>query len=252
MQIKRWFLNNSLRNYQYLLYDKQHAIVVDPLKADIFAEFIQQHNLQLDAILITHKHGDHIAGVKKLLEIYPDAKIYAYTDNDLFKPDVYIKDGDYIDLGFTSCKAMYTPGHISDHISFLFEKERALFCGDALFNAGVGGVHAKSADINQLYDSLVKISQLKGDIKPYPAHDYWQSNLDFALSILPEDPVLLHYRNQVADLPAENKPIVDLAEESRFNIFIRSINDEKLLEALPECKLGREMFVRLRELKDQF
>ncbi|AIT10053.1 hydroxyacylglutathione hydrolase [Candidatus Francisella endociliophora] len=252
MQIKRWFLNNSLRNYQYLLYDESNAIAVDPLKADVFDDFIKSKSLQLKAILITHKHGDHIAGVKKLLEIYPNAKIYAYTDNDLFKPDVYVKDGDYVDLGFTSFKAMYTPGHISDHISFLFEKERALFCGDALFNAGVGGVHAESADVNELYDSLVKISQLDGNIKPYPAHDYWQSNLDFALSILPNDEVLIRYRNEVAELAAEDKPIVDLAEESTFNIFIRSLNDKKLLEALPECKLGREMFVKLRELKNKF
>ncbi|MDE4961632.1 hydroxyacylglutathione hydrolase, partial [Francisella tularensis subsp. holarctica] len=58
MQIKRWILNNSLRNYQYILYDKSHAIVIDPLKYEIFAEFIEKNKLQLDAILITNKHGD--------------------------------------------------------------------------------------------------------------------------------------------------------------------------------------------------
>lgn len=252
MQIKRWFLNNSIRNYQYLLHDDANAIIIDPLKADIFDSFIKQNNLNLAAILITHKHGDHIAGVKKLLEIYPNTKIYAYTDNELFKPDVYAKEGDNIDLGFTSFSVMYTPGHISDHVSFMFGKERALFCGDTLFNAGVGGVHAETADVNQLYDSLVRISQLDGDIKPYPAHDYWQGNLDFALSVLPNDLEFLHYRKEVAELPAEDKPIVDLAEEHKFNIFIRSINDEKLLQALPDYQLGREMFVKLRELKNNF
>ena len=60
--------------------------------------------------------------------------------------------------------------------AFLFVKEKALFCGDTLFNAGVGGVHAETANIRQLYDSLKKISRLDGDIKPYPAHDYWQNN----------------------------------------------------------------------------
>ncbi|WP_150466980.1 MBL fold metallo-hydrolase [Francisella sp. SYW-9] len=252
MQVKRWFLNNSLRNYQYLLYDNNNAIIVDPLKADIFDDFIRENNLQLKAILITHKHGDHIAGVKKLVELYPSAKIYAYTDNDLFKPDVYVKDGDAIDLGFASFKIMYTPGHISDHVSFLFEKEKALFCGDTLFNAGVGGVHAETADVNELYESLVRIAKLDADIKPYPAHDYWQSNLDFALSILPDDESFKHYREQIGDLDAEAKPIVDLAEESRLNIFIRSINDSTLKQALPGHLLGRDMFVKLRELKNNF
>ncbi|AJI45322.1 hydroxyacylglutathione hydrolase [Francisella tularensis subsp. novicida] len=252
MQIKRWFLNNSLRNYQYLLYDKSHAIVIDPLKSDIFAEFIAKNKLQLEAILITHKHGDHIAGVKKLLAIYPNAKVYAYTENDLFKPDIYVKDGSFINLGFTSFRVMYTPGHIDDHVCFLFEQERALFCGDTLFNAGVGGVQAESADINQLYDSLVKITKLDGDIRPYPAHDYWLGNLDFALSILADDSYFNYYRNQVAELAAEDKPIVNLAEEAKLNIFIRAMSDKALLKALPDYSLGREMFVKLRQLKNNF
>jgi hydroxyacylglutathione hydrolase len=252
MQVKRWFLNNSLRNYQYLLYDEKHAIIIDPLKAEIFDDFIKEKGLKLEAILITHKHGDHIAGVKKLISLYPDAKIYAYTDNEIFKPDIYVKEGSFIDLGFTSFKVLYTPGHISDHVSFLFEKERALFCGDTLFNAGVGGVHAQSANVDQLYDSLLRISKLDGDIKPYPAHDYWQGNLEFALSVLPEDYYFNDYNNKVASLAAEDKPIVDIAEESKFNIFIRSINDKKISQVLPGYTLGRELFKKLRELKNNF
>ena len=68
--------------------------------------FIKQNNLKLEAILITHRHGDHIAGVKKLLEIYPGTRVYAYADNDLFKPDVYVDEGDFIDFGFTNCKVI--------------------------------------------------------------------------------------------------------------------------------------------------
>ncbi len=252
MQVKRWFSNNSLRNYQYALYDDNCAIVIDPLKASLFSDYINENNLSLEAILITHKHGDHIAGVKKLKEEFPKVKVYAYTDNELFAPEIYVKDGDIVDLGFVNFKVMYTPGHISDHVSFLFENEKAVFCGDTLFNAGVGCVNAKSANTRDLYKSLVKIASLNGDIVPYAAHDYWQSNLDFALSILPNDVSVKHYRKNVAELPADEKPRVTLAEESKFNIFIRSINDEKLLKALSDYTLGEEMFVKLRELKNKF
>ncbi|MCL4123937.1 UNVERIFIED_CONTAM: hypothetical protein GTU68_006085 [Idotea baltica] len=252
MQVKRWFSNNSLRNYQYALYDDKHAIIIDPLKASLFSDFIKENNLSLEAILITHKHGDHIAGVKKLKQEFPDVNIYAYEDNELFAPDFYVKDGDEIDLDFVSFKVMYTPGHIADHVSFLFESEKALFCGDTLFNAGVGGVHASTANTRDLYKSLVKIVNLDGIVVPYAAHDYWQSNLDFALSILPDDEGFKYYRENVAELPAEDKPKVTLAEESKFNIFIRSIDDEKLLEALSGFTLGEEMFVKLRELKNNF
>ncbi|MDE4974321.1 MBL fold metallo-hydrolase, partial [Francisella tularensis] len=77
----------------------------------------------------------------------PNAKVYAYTGNYLFKPDIYVKDGSFINLVFTSFRVMYIHGHIDDHVCFLFEQERALLCGDTLFNAGVGGVQAESADI---------------------------------------------------------------------------------------------------------
>ena len=252
MRIKRWFLNNSLKNYQYLLHDNSNAIAIDPLKFQIYMDFIDEQELNLSAILITHKHGDHIAGVKKLIKKYPKAKIYAYEDNDLFQPDVYVKDGDCIDLGFTSFKALHTPGHIADHITFLFEKEKSIFCGDVLFNGGVGGVVDPSANIAELYSSIAKITQLDDDIKPHPAHDYWQNNLDFALSILPDDADFKHYRNNVAETPSEDKPIITLAEESKLNIFIRAFSDERLSQAMPNYKLGQEMFTKLRELKNNF
>ncbi len=149
MNIKRCYLNNSLSNYQYLLYDDKHAIIIDPLKHGVFDDFICSNNLDLNTILITHKHGDHIAGVKKIVEKYPQAKAYAYADNQIFKPDFYLREG-FIDLGFTSFRVLYTPGHISDHVCFLFEYEKALFCGDTIFNAGVGGVSDKTANTEHL------------------------------------------------------------------------------------------------------
>lgn len=252
MQVKRWFMNNSLRNYQYVVYDDKRAIVIDPLKADVFDNFICEKGLSLEAILITHKHGDHIAGVKKLKQKHPKVTIYAYEDNELFAPDVYVNDGDIISLGFVEFKVLYTPGHIADHVSFLFEDEKALFCGDTLFNAGVGGVHAATANTKDLYKSLVKITNLAGDIVLYAAHDYWKNNLDFALSILPDDKEFKNYRENVAELDAEDKPMVTLAEEKKFNVFIRSIDDNRLCDVLSECSLGQEMFLKLRELKNNF
>ncbi|MDE4992719.1 hydroxyacylglutathione hydrolase C-terminal domain-containing protein, partial [Francisella tularensis] len=76
---------------------------------------------------------------------------------------------------------------------------------------------------------------------------YWLGNLDFALSILADDSYFNYYRNQFAELAAEDKPIVNLAEEAKLNIFIRSMSDKALFKALPDNSLGREMFVKLRQ-----
>ena len=251
MNIKRWFLNNSIRNYQYLLHDDKHAIVIDPLKFDVFDDFISEHELHLTAILITHKHGDHIAGVKKLLKKYPEAKTYAFMDNELFKPDFYVKD-DAVDLGFTRFTVIHTPGHISDHVCFIFDEEKAIFCGDTVFNAGVGGVQDGTANIEHLGESIEKIMKLNQELKLYPAHDYWRSNLEFALSVLPNDLIIEHYLANVADMPAEDKPILTIQEESKCNVFMRSFYDKSLNIMLPEYKLGMDMFVKLRHLKNNF
>ena len=252
LNIQRWFLGNSLKNYQYFLNDDENAIIIDPLRADKYLEYLLQNNLNLKAILITHKHGDHIAGVEKILAKFPDAKVYAYSDNERFSPDIYVKDGDAISLGFCNFKVLYTPGHISDHVCFLFGKEKALFCGDTVFNAGVGGVSAATADVTKLCESIQKIMKLDTDVCLYPAHDYWQSNLDFALSILPKDEMFQKYRDEIAPLPAEQKPILNIKDEQKINIFMRSFCDEKLLSAISDKSLGQEMFIELRERKNKF
>ncbi|RUS69666.1 hypothetical protein EGW08_022571, partial [Elysia chlorotica] len=208
-------------NYQYLIYDDIHAILVDPLREGFFTDFIEQNNLTITAILITHKHGDHIAGVNDIVAKNNDVKVYAYADNERFSPDVYVKDGDVLEFGYTTIKVLYTPGHIADHVSYLFVDEKDLFCGDTVFNAGVGGVSAKTANVNELYDSIVSINDLDEQTKLYPAHDYWQGNLDFALSILPNDEKFMYYRKNVAELEADDKPILTIKEERELNIFFR-------------------------------
>ncbi|MDE5000793.1 hydroxyacylglutathione hydrolase C-terminal domain-containing protein, partial [Francisella tularensis] len=81
---------------------------------------------------------------------------------------------------------------------------------------------------------------------------YWLGILDFALSIRAYDSYFNYYRNQLAELAAEDKPIVNLAEEEKLNIFIRAMSDKALFKALPDYSEGLEMFVKLRKLKNNF
>ena len=251
MNIKRWFLNNSLRNYQYMLFNKKNAIAIDPLKKDIYLDFLTNNNLNLEAIIITHNHGDHIAGVKALKEKFPNTTIYAFEGTNNLKPDVFIKDNDYIELSDTSFKAIYTPGHTKEHICYLFENEKALFCGDMVFNAGIGGIHAKSADINELCESTKKILSLNKHVKLYPAHDYWKSNLEFALSIINNDKNFSYYYDNLKDTTGDEKPILTIEEEQKCNIFFRAFTDETLKQKFPNLSTD-EIFKKLRILKNNF
>lgn len=251
LKLKRWFLGNSIRNYQYFLYNDKYLIVIDPLRGDTYTEYAKEHNLEIIAILVTHRHADHIAGVSKIKDEYPDATIYAYADNERFSPDCYVKCGDEYQIKNFTFRAIYTPGHIDDHVCYFFQYEKLLFTGDTLFNGGVGGVSAASANISQLYNSLKKIyADIDNDAVFLPAHDYWRTNLSFALSLLPDDEKIKSAWDEFVSLDADSKPMLTLEEEHEINIFLIAIfKSHKLLKIADNAE---EVFTKIRILKNSF
>ena len=63
-------------NYIWMIKKNKDAVIVDPGDASPVLEILQKENIHLQAILITHKHADHIGGVKNLIKAYPNVKIY--------------------------------------------------------------------------------------------------------------------------------------------------------------------------------
>ena len=57
-------------NYIWLLQHDRHAVVVDPGEAAPVLDFLQKHGLQLEAILCTHRHHDHVDGIEELRGVY--------------------------------------------------------------------------------------------------------------------------------------------------------------------------------------
>src|SRR5690625_1570999 len=63
-------------NYIWIVHDDTHALIVDAGQADPVLHYLQKHALDLQAILITHHHADHVGGIQAIKQVYPNATVY--------------------------------------------------------------------------------------------------------------------------------------------------------------------------------
>jgi hydroxyacylglutathione hydrolase len=211
-------------NYIWLLerdgYDG--CAVVDPGDEQPVRQVLAERGLRLDAILITHKHGDHVGGVADLKADWPDAAVYGPANEPIGGIKVKLVAGDIVELDGlgVSFDVLDVPGHTEGHIAYY--SEGVLFCGDTLFAGGCGRVF--SGTFEQLSDSLRSLSELPADTKVYCAHEYTTDNLGFAQWVEPENPDLLTRVQRVAELRAAGEPSVPstLGEEMLTNPFMRT------------------------------
>jgi len=88
---------------------------------------VREHTDTVDAVVLTHQHGDHVQELGRVLEAF-DAELYAYGDHP--RRDHALADGDEVLVGDETCEVVYTPGHADDHVSLV--SEQSLFSGDVV------------------------------------------------------------------------------------------------------------------------
>lgn len=166
-------------NYIWVWESAGRAVVVDPGEAVNVVAYLKAEELALEAILLTHKHDDHIGGVEDMLAEYPGTPIYGPSEVASLTT-TQVADGDTFDLLGQTVKVMKTAGHTEEHVSFL-TSESWLFCGDALFSAGCGRVF--TGDYAAAYEGLQKLRTLDDAVTVFAGHEYTATNLRFALSL---------------------------------------------------------------------
>jgi hydroxyacylglutathione hydrolase len=165
--------------------------------------------------------------------------------------DLRAKQGDVLKVGSSLARVLETPGHTLDHVSYVFDNEKALFAADTLFSIGCGRVFEGTYPM--MWDSLLKLRALPDDFKLYCGHEYTASNIKFALTIEPDNAALKARAEQVNRLRSENKPTIPtlLGEEKKANVFLRADEPSVAASVRMKDRSAAEIFGELRERKNK-
>ena len=141
------------------LVDGETPTLVDAGTMPGVESVIADHVADLDRVVLTHQHGDHVGELDSVLDRF-DADLYAYGDHP--RRTAAVDDGDTVAIGDDAFEVVYTPGHARDHVSFV--SDAAIFSGDVVvYNDGAfddgsfGRTDRRGQSRERLIESLERI-----------------------------------------------------------------------------------------------
>ncbi|MCS7118380.1 MAG: MBL fold metallo-hydrolase [Thaumarchaeota archaeon] len=169
----------------YIVSNRDDALIVDP-GWDVERILSAIGDLRVTLIVATHGHFDHVGAVEELRERLGVEFVMHRRDEELLdvaaehavrfglrfrrpRPDRYIEEGEEIELGDCSIRAIHTPGHSPGSVCLLFGF--TLFSGDTLFMGSVGRTDLTGGNFDQLDSSIRrKLYVLDDATIVYPGH----------------------------------------------------------------------------------
>ena len=179
----------------------RRAICIDPGEASLeIVRYLEENELELQAVTLTHAHFDHVGGTHFLHKNFPQVEILLHEDDaqmyrslpeqplmlGIPRAQLQILGFDYdapppvtrfwtvgeiYAVGDLRFKVLHCPGHTRGHVVLAEEKERAVFVGDCLFEGSIGRTDLPGGDYDQLIDSITRqILPLGDDFVVYSGH----------------------------------------------------------------------------------
>lgn len=166
------------------------GILVDPGdEAARISLAVEQTQVEIEKIVITHAHIDHVGAVADLVDEYACPVLMHAEAEPMLKQlptqammmglrfgkvptvDGYIEDEEVIEVGGLRLRALYTPGHAPGHLAFYEENEGIVLSGDALFAGSVGRVDLPGGSMEVLMKSIQeRLLTLPDDTVVYSGH----------------------------------------------------------------------------------
>ena len=239
------------------------AIAIDPLDHALCLETAKEMGWKITIVANTHHHHDHIGGNSPVIAA-TGAELVSHKDAMDAIPNVNrgLMAGDELQCGDFVLKVLDTPGHTMSHICLYYpgnaDEQPALFCGDTLFNAGVGRCDfgGEPKILHKTFED--HIFPLADDVRIFPGHDYIENNLEFTLDREANNEAALSLRDKFKNgLDAESF-VSDIGLERQINVFFR-LNENQVRAGLAlSLDLdvvsldNQKTFIGLRKLRDSW
>ena len=203
------FFHADTCTFTYVVHEGRAAVVIDPVldydaaaarvstaSADALMNYVREHRLTVEWILETHAHADHLSagdhlrdalgarlaigeGITRVQARFKDL----FGLGDEFVPDGrqfdrLLRDGDTLHAGVMDIRAMATPGHTDDGLTYLIGD--AAFVGDTIFapDTGTARCDFPGGDAARLYASIHRILALPAGTRLFLCHDYPPASRD--------------------------------------------------------------------------
>lgn len=191
MNIQRFPLGEIWTNC-YIVWDsKGIGFIVDPGGyAECVAEFIRDNHIEVEYILLTHGHADHLGGIQEVRNLAQYGVAIHTEDADcltdarknlsaamghsfvLSSADKLLSDGEHLQIGDLGVEIIHTPGHTIGGVCYYIkdESDEILICGDTLFYRSIGRTDLPDGNELTLINSLRKLERFNDELKVYPGH----------------------------------------------------------------------------------
>lgn len=157
---------------------------------DEMLDWIQEHGIVATAMLLTHAHSDHIAGIDRAIQRLGPMPIYVHEAENGFcsdpvlnlsaaigmpvcvtEPDRQLHDGDTLTLGDETWRVVHTPGHSPGGVLFIHDSSNQAIVGDTLFAGSIGRIDFPTSDPDAFRHSILKVMMdLPDDLAIHPGH----------------------------------------------------------------------------------
>lgn len=248
----RQFYVGCLAHASYLIGDAGEALVVDPSRdVQVYIDEAAQHGLSIRYVLETHLHADFVSGHRELAAL-TGATIAIGAHAQAQYPHHALREGDEIRVGGVRIRAIETPGHTPESVTFLVYEHAAdtqpwgALTGDTLFVGDVGRVDILSSRLpvgdlaGSMYESLQKLMQLPDATRVYPAHGAG-SLCGRSISNERSSTIGQERSTNAALLPGSREAFIaaitkDVPETPAYYLYSRDLNREG-----PALRAGREV-----------
>ena len=194
LKVKTFTFNLYQENTYVLSDESGKGVVIDPgcyskEEEEELANYIEESGIELQYLLNTHGHVDHMLGnhfvknryglkfathqgvIAELASVPMYAAMMGLAPKPSPEPDVLLAEGDEVVFGNSRLEVFFTPGHSPGHISFFHRKSEELFSGDVLFMGSIGRVDLPGGSYPILMESIFnKVLPLGEEVIVYPGH----------------------------------------------------------------------------------